>query len=337
MIEIGKDAIVYLLCPPAYASGGPELMYQLANKLETYGINAFMYYHPKHDDPVHENYKVYGTKAADTIVNDRKNLIIVPEALASKFNTLEGFNDIRKCIWWLSIDNFFKKLYKRTIPRNIAKIPVLADLKIPEKRFFASEVIEKKYDYHLAQSHYAIEFLRKKKINAEYLSDYLSITFLARADEVQTAKKENLVLYNPKKGIKFTEKIIAKAPDLTWVPIQNMTPTQVADLLARSKVYIDFGNHPGKDRFPREAAIMKCCIITGKQGAAKYDEDVTIPSRYKIPDSTANIDKIIALVKSCLQDFEQHSKDFDAYRQIIRGDEQRFIDDIKRVFVKSDK
>lgn len=57
--------------------------------------------------------------------------------------------------------------------------------------------------------------------------------------------------------------------------------------MSKSKVYIDFGNHPGKDRIPREAAISGCIVITGKRGAAAFAEDVCIPETYKFDESCA--------------------------------------------------
>lgn len=56
-----------------------------------------------------------------------------------------------------------------------------------------------------------------------------------------------------------------KARELNFKPIINMTRDEVIRELQRAKVYIDFGNHPGKDRIPREAAILGCCAIVGKR------------------------------------------------------------------------
>lgn len=49
-----------------------------------------------------------------------------------------------------------------------------------------------------------------------------------------------------------------------------------------SMIYIDFGEHPGKDRIPREAAMRDLIVITGRDGAAVNDVDVSIPKKYKI-------------------------------------------------------
>lgn len=60
------------------------------------------------------------------------------------------------------------------------------------------------------------------------------------------------------------------AQDLRWVPLIGMTTEEMRSCMSKSKVYIDFGNHPGKDRIPREAAISGCIVITGKRGAAAF-------------------------------------------------------------------
>ena len=44
---------------------------------------------------------------------------------------------------------------------------------------------------------------------------------------------------------------------------------------------MDFGFHPGQDRLPREAAILKNCIITNKEGSAAIFQDVPIADEFK--------------------------------------------------------
>lgn len=190
----------------------------------------------------------------------------------------------------------------------------------------------KKADYHLCQSYYAIDFLKRKKVNnIVYLSDYINDTFMKENDNKQ---KCNKVLYNPKKGYRFTKRIIKRANDLEWVPIKNLTTEQVKDLLLQSKVYIDFGNHPGKDRFPREAAISGCLVITGKRGSAKFYEDVPINDEFKFKDSIKNIDKIVAQIRDCLNNYDTQIKEFDSYKEYIKGEKEQFKKDIDTIFVK---
>lgn len=146
-------------------------------------------------------------------------------------------------------------------------------------------------------------------------------------------KKEDIVLYNPKKGKEFTEKIIRQSPpDINWVPLINLTTNQVHELIKKSKVYIDFGSHPGKDRFPREAASLGCCVITGKRGAAKYHQDVPINDKYKFDDKTKNIPDIIEQIKFCLANYSSEVNNFSDYRSFIKNEKRIFSEDVKKIF-----
>lgn len=80
-----------------------------------------------------------------------------------------------------------------------------------------------------------------------------------------------------------------------------MTNEMVVETLQRVKFYIDFGNHPGKDRIPRGVAIWECCIITGKRGSAKYFEDVFISAEFKFDDIEINIPKIVSKINDGLK------------------------------------
>jgi hypothetical protein len=176
-----------------------------------------------------------------------------------------------------------------------------------------------------------MEHLKTKGIkDVAYLSDYLNKEFL----EIETDenKKENIVAYNPTKGFKFTRRLIKIAPDFRFIPIQNMTREEVIGLLKRAKVYIDFGNHPGKDRIPREAAMLNCCIITNRRGSANFFEDVSILDDYKFDEADPEI--VINKIKDCFENFKERTKDFADYRKIINTEPSRFISDIKKIFIK---
>jgi hypothetical protein len=116
-----------------------------------------------------------------------------------------------------------------------------------------------------------------------------------------------------------------------------MPREEVIKLLQKAKVYIDFGHHPGKDRLPREAAILGCCVITGKRGSAKFFEDVPIPDEYKFEDKEESIPEIIDKIKDCFENYEERYKDFEYYRQFIKNEPQKFIEDLRKIFVKVEK
>lgn len=332
-IILNKKSKVYVLCPAYIKSGGPELLHQLVKKMNDKGINAYIvYYNTKKDNKYRDNEFDKYTKEyinINEIEDDNNNLLIMPEAMDAIYES-KKFKNIRKAIWWLSVDNFLKsyrfmrpiKIYRKKYIELILKNRIIYNFK-----YIKTMLI------HLCQSHYAIQFLKDKKIdNVIYLSDYINDTYL-KVTNGNNQNRENIVLYNPKKGLKFTKCIMKKTKDLKWIPIQNMTTQQVKELLLKSKVYIDFGQHPGKDRFPREAAMCGCCVITGKRGSAYFYEDVPIQEEFKFEDKKKKIPQIIEKITQCLTNYELENRKFDEYRNYIKGEEKKFEQDIDKIFL----
>lgn len=313
---------IYIACPANTATGGPELLHQLCHKLRGKGYSSYMYYYGRNNDnPVHERYLKYGTEFVDYIEDSEDNIIIVPEV---NIELLKKFKNIRKAIWWLSVDNYFTVIgYKRY------KIKTLMGL--------LSFNYRKKNVIHFAQSKYAIEFLKQQGVeekNIYYLSDYLNDVFINKSKENTKFTKKDNVLYNPKKGYEFTKKIIESSTNLNWVALENLRPEEMSKLMMESKVYIDFGNHPGKDRIPREAAISGCCIITGKRGSAKYKEDIYIDEEFKFDDKEESIKYIVDKINYILNNYEIENAKFEDYRNRILDEEKAFEDDIDSIFSK---
>jgi hypothetical protein len=196
---------------------------------------------------------------------------------------------------------------------------------------YKKDHILKLSDFYMFHSHYAFEHF--KELNPKYyLSDNLNEDFLKIRTDL--SKKENILVYNPKRGFTFTEKIIKIAKDIQFIPLINMSREEVIKTLQRAKVYIDFGNHPGKDRIPREAVILGCCVITNKRGSAAFYEDVPIPDEYKFEDRDENIPKIVDRIRDCFDNYEERYKDFEYYREVARNGTQRFIENLRKIFVK---
>ena len=98
---------------------------------------------------------------------------------------------------------------------------------------------------------------------------------------VPTENKENFVCYNPRKSSLFMKQIIMSNTDIKFVPLINYGINELIEILLKSKIYVDFGFHPGVDHLPREAAILKNCINTNKEGSANYQDAVSINENFK--------------------------------------------------------
>lgn len=332
IFSLTSESVIYVVCPANNKTGGTELLHQLVYSLNDSGRKAYITYYfegkSQKQDPTPEEFKKYvqNSKKINEVEDDEHNVLVLPEVCIGKHR---NFKKIQKCVWWLSVDNYhmtFGRLnrLKRYGFMSFAKHLFLND--------YATDNDISLIPVHLYQSYFAADFLRSKGVKNDsmrYLSDYINDIYTGK---FEISAKENIVIYNPKKGFQYTQQLIDSAPQFKWVPIQNMTNVEVRQLMDRAKVYIDFGNHPGKDRIPREAAMSGCCVITNRRGSAGYAQDVPIPEKYKFQDSTGNVEKVVDLIQNCFENFDDTVQEFAPYRKFISAEKKQFAKDVREVF-----
>ncbi len=321
---------IYIASPSCIATGGPELLHQLCFKLNKFGFNAKMLYYATTTEniniltPVHPSYIAYANPYTMSLAeaSSKEAIVIIPEGA---IELIYHIKESSKIIWWLSVDNYYDYIEQKN------KKDIRNDKNANMDVFGLSD----KEIIHFVQSYYAREFVSMRMGISEdkiyYLSDYLRKDFAVVEKE---NKRENYCLFNPKKGLEKVLHLININDKLGWIPITNMTPEQVVDLMDVSKVYVDFGNHPGKDRIPREAAMRGCCVITNKAGSAANKQDVSIPEKYKFEDVYDCAEDIIELIEDIYQNFNRHKIEFNDYRKIIADEEAKFDADIMKIFGK---
>lgn len=328
---------IYVVSPAYNKTGGLELLHQLVHILNQKKLNAYITYldidRKRKDSPINEAYEKYVKeyKSLSEVEDSKSNIIILPEL---SINIVNRFKNAMVAVWWLSVDNYLKAYTVKKAYELIGIKGVLWYLKNRKWRYRISK-IKNVIKFNLAQSYYAIDFLKANGFsNIAYLSDYINMDYFTEdTHDVLDRTREDVVLYNPKKGLKFTKYLMSLGPEIVWKPLINMTNLQVKEALLNSKVYIDFGNHPGKDRFPREAAICGCCIITGKKGSAGYYDDIPIPSEYKFDDYAENSEKVIAKIHDCFLNFRYNQMNFAVYRERISDEYRKFEEDVEHIFL----
>ena len=304
---------IYVCCPGNVVTGGPELLHQFVDALRKNNIDAYILYMPfKEKFSTPQQYQHYNTPVAEySDVSSKGSIVVFPEV---DTGLAKYFPKAHIVIWWLSVDFYFSYTGNRPVKEFILdKINLITG-----KR----KTINTLRSYsHYSQSEYARNFLLKNGIEAEMLTDYLGSSHLATDTSISDKNREKIIAYNPKKGVLFTKKLISTNSDYKFIAIKNMTSQQVRELLLSAMIYIDFGNHPGKDRFPREAAMAGCCIITGRRGSAFNDVDICIPPQYKIDEKGKNInEKFRFLVDDIFNNFEPRTLDFFQYRKKIQNE-----------------
>ncbi|KTQ97789.1 hypothetical protein NS226_03890 [Aureimonas ureilytica] len=308
----GKIAV---LAPSNVQTGGPELLHQLVHEIRRQGGDAYIHYVPDPEAPVPERYRIYDTPPMKKLTLGKNDCLVAPETMVRQIPLL---SKAERFIWWLSFDFFLsqrsgpQRLAANTYKRSLVKAQSLSGTK------------------HLFQSHYARARLERWGVTGGILSDYLSVA-PAKAD---APPREDIILYNPKKGLPITERLQRAHPGLTFKPIINMTKAEVEDAFARAKIYIDFGEHPGKDRLPREAASLGTVVIAGQRGSAAFAEDMPLEDRYKLAIDPSLEAKFGALVAQVFGDFETHLKAQQPYRDFIAGERDMFSEQVRAAFFR---
>lgn len=313
--------MIYVMSSTGVATGGTELLQQLCYSLNKLHIDAKMYYTEQYlGSNVEKKFEPYYHNAYVMEIEDKEeNILVIPETLyAYVFKNKRKYKKIKRYLWWLSVDNYMS--------------PYNSNFKAKVRDFILAKSIFSK-GIHLVQSEYARLYIQKKysidKDKVLYLSDYLNKDYFVTSAEVP---KKDVILYNPRKGYEFTSKLKEYITEYQWVPLCNLTNTEMRALLTTSKVYVDFGNHPGKDRIPREACVSGCCIITGRRGAANNPVDIPILDEFKFEDSVENFQAIRDKITQCMVDFVNESKKFDSYRERTKQEEKFFEQDVRKIF-----
>lgn len=333
---------IYVLTPFNYCTGGVELAHQLVSRLRDFGENAYIVYaNPPKGISVNQeitpNYAKYNIKTTNIIEDDRCNFLVIPEIY---FEYAGIYKKIIIGCWWMSVDNRYKRacfkdkfLFLNSFYARFKFVCSYLKRKLKGDYVYTNSnwILFSEDDriIHLYQSHYAQYHLYSKGVcRLAPLSDYINTELLG--DSLR--ERENIVLYNPAKGKAFTEKIIRSLPDIRFIPLKGLSRKELQELLGKSKLYIDFGHFPGKDRLPREAVVNGCCIITGKNGASYFYEDVPIGSRYKFDTKNSNIPQIAECIEYVLNNYDKCKVDFDDYRKIVLAEEETFYKEIDELF-----
>lgn len=289
---------VYVNIPADAVCGGCEALFQLVDAINTSGGYASIIWDRSVPNPVPSKYSHYKLKYGGPIEDDPDNWVIYPEVWTKQ---IHNFKNMKKGIWWLSVDNNHNNFTE-----------------------WSNNDIT-----HFYQSQYALDYIINNG-GSQYrpLFDYISDKYITR--DIDNNLKQNIVCYNPAKGKLITNEIIRLNPDIKFVPLVSMSEDQIINTLLMSKVYIDFGHHPGKDRIPRESASLNNCVITSVQGAAKNNIDIPINKKYKSED----VINVGNLIKECFNNFETCLTDFLDYKNIIKKQKEEFINQAKEIFIK---
>ena len=319
---------ILVVCPAGAVTGGPEALHQLTAHMNELGLPAYMCYLPFSESAKAPTpYERYQTQSAP-YEDAPDNLIIFPEVapmLALKVKHAKA------ALWWLSLENFLERRHIWPLHDRVRYFK-----RVLQRRRPWGGAKNLKSLLHFSQTEHSTQYLKSCGIDPIPLIDSINQDFLTDKYLDKIDHKQNIILYNPTKGWKVTQELIARYHQWKFLPLKDLNRDQLSEKLYSAKLYIDFGHHPGRDRMPREAAMHGCCLITGKLGSAGNAVDLPIPSQYKFDSSAPNfVEAFGELANDVMENFPKHYADFGSYRKWLQDEPRIFKQQIADYFINN--
>jgi hypothetical protein len=273
-----------VVCPANAVTGGPEAMHQLVHIANHVERGSAAILYWPFAP--HTTPQPYQHYVCPKILRDQ-----VPEDALVVFPEIwpemaHTFKN-RCALWWLSVGNFGTHGQ-----RNLDKISL-----------------------HLCQSEYAWDHVRDKG-KRMMLTDWVSVQPVLRERQPQ-------VVVNPAKDAGLLRPFV-QSGRFQVAELGGMDSQGVSEVLHASKVYVDFGKHPGRDRLPREAALAGCLVMSTYIGSATYWEDMPLSNWYKFE----TLDEVIGKVAE-LMDRESPSASQLVYQGWVAKNRSVFVKEVE--------
>lgn len=341
MLKIYENTKIYVHCPAGLVTGGAELLHQLVSFLRQNKRNAYIVYFGENEHKVPSDYSIYSIETIECVEDCAYHIEVFYEGI---FDRVTQNKNTQKFLWWISVDHFFMCAKAYLHPYDLYRYNKRLGLHWGWKWLKRSVRQHKNLFKNLLSIKQLVAMNLPNGYQAEYIQDFLLkngfIEVVPLKDYINTdhcktfnkETKEDIVLYNPSKGLKYTKELMKLAPDICWVALKGLSREELVRLLQRAKIYIDFGYHPGKDRLPRECAMNGCCVITGIRGSAKFFEDVSVPAQYKFDEKIVKKQDIIRQIRWTLDNYGVAIEEYRYYRLSIAAEKAEFERQISKIF-----
>ena len=334
---------IIICCPGNALTGGINSLHNLCKALTENNYNAYMYY-VNANETILNDYQItsYQVNRIHQINDSADTLVVVPETMVPLVLQLQN---AKKVVYWLGLNYFFKKPTWR-FPFNLKLIRKLISCRSCDgyssgyfetaKRrlndFSKSHLNMWNGDIiHLSNSHFVANYCRKKGSPYTYvLHNPIRQEFYAHQPNFKN--REKIILFGPRTPKYIIRRMRKHLPEFSIIRVRKIPFEQVTELMSKAVIFAEFGNYSGRDRMPREAAMLGCNIFMNTRGTAAFEEDYNIPREYTIPDSPGNIKHILQQLTNCALNYQEHIVNFEEFRNQLSEEKKNFTNNTKEIF-----
>lgn len=141
---------------------------------------------------------------------------------------------------------------------------------------------------------------------------------------VDVTRQPRLVTYNGAKGQWKIDELRALLPEVEFRPIQGMSFEEVCRTLAASSLYVEIGHLPGRDRLPREAALLGTPTVMLARGAGFCWDDFPIGVDYRIPYTVDWASHMAPVIRRALDEPSEIRSAQEPFAAWVAGEKYRY-------------
>lgn len=355
---------VYVASPLGQRTGGPEALTLLVHSFRQRGIEAYLIpMRNFRGRSNHPEYSSYDVEIAERIADPTKDHFVLTEVSPIE-NRRELSQIPDEHIWmlWLSV-NFSpipEARYYAATQADCSFFPPGIDRELPDLWPYDDEPITtgalrtvrearrrtsatggrrlpaiaieaasieyarrvSRRDINLGtQSYYGQSFVRRHvNRDAFLLTDYPR----PMPDVNDVKRRSNVVAYNGAKGQWKIHELQVLLPDVEFLPIQGMSFEDVCRALASASLYVEIGHLPGRDRLPREAALLGTPTVLLARGAGFCWQDFPLGVDYRIPYTVDWAGHMAPVIQEAIEDPATIRQAQEPFYEWVAGEPDRY-------------
>ncbi len=335
---------IIIMCPGNVISGGVNSLLNLCTSLNRNGFSAKIFFYNVDNEIINSHIvQSYNIEQYNGELDLESNIIIVPETQTVR---IKSFKKAIKVVYWLGLLYYYKnpewkfpfnyKIIRKLIACHSYAGHSNGFFELTKRRlneYAKSKINIWTEDYiHLSNSYFVTEFCKNK--GAKYAYTIQNPVHDEFYEAEVNKKREKYILLGQRSSYIFMWFMRLVFKEYKVFKLKRMSHAEVVKYLSQSAIFIELGINHGRDRLPREAALLGNVVFMNRRGSSSNKADYNLDEYYILKNNIFNYFKIIRKVKNALSNYNEHLERQSEFRQQLIDEKNNFDANVKQVFNK---
>lgn len=330
------------MCPGNVISGGVNSLLNLCMSLNRNGFSARVSFYDIDNKIINSDLvKSYNLKYYQGELDLENHIIVVPETQTVR---ISKFTKATKMVYWLGLLYYYKnpewkfpfnyKLIRKLIACHSYAGYSNGIFELTKRRlneYAKSKINIWTDDYiHLSNSYFVTDYCKNKGAKFAYTIQNPVHDEFYNTKFVQERKK--YILFGQRTSDVFIT--IAKLffKNFKVLKLKRMTHKDIVKYLSEAMVFVELGINHGRDRLPREAALLGCVVFMNRRGSSSNKLDYNIDKYYLLQNNVFNYFRILHKIKNAITHRRKHIDKQSSLRNQLIEEKNNFDTNVQNVF-----